>query len=125
MDIRNNDTIKNKREKISELFKYTEERKYILQQLYDILGIAEDNKIFYWNDINEEKQKKIMDLSCQCKMYFNCKHWTVFSTNKISNPHVSLIRSLLRDMKIKTSYIYVLNDLDIGNTKKRGLKILN
>ena len=120
-DIKNNGFPKNKGGRPPKYIKYIEEKKQILQQLFDILGITEENKIFYWDDIDEEKKKKIMDLLANVQKYFNCGHWTVITRN-LDIPHASLIRYILKDMKIKCSCVYIMHE-NSKNIKKSGLQL--
>jgi hypothetical protein len=119
------DSPKNKGGRPSKTIKYVEERNLVLQKLYEIIGVNEKNKIFYFEDLNEEKQKKIMNLTTDCKKYFNTGHWNAFLKKTSSEPHVSLIRSILKDMEIKSSTAYVYDEKDRKNIQKRGIRILN
>ncbi len=105
--------------------KFEKERKEVLDKLLKILNVNKENTIFYINDLqnDENKQKQILDLESDVKKYFSCGKWLYFAKKDIPNPYLSLLKSLLKDMKINTSMIYYKDTTNKVITKK-GLKIL-
>ena len=92
---------------------FTKERQELLQKMLTILGITDDNKMFSLKklDEDEEKQKQILDLVEDIKKYFICSRWAYFSNQNIDfkRDYLSLIKSVLRDMKIKilSSFLHI------------------
>ena len=79
--------------------KYDTERKEIIDKLFVILGIT-DNNTFYLHDIdnNITKQEEIMNLVPDVKKYFICSTWTCFAKNDVKRFYLSLIKYLMKDM---------------------------
>ena len=92
---------------------FTKERQELLQKMFDILGITDDNKMFSLKklDENEEKQKQILDLVDDIKKYFVCSKWTFFNhkDRQIKREFLSLIKSIFRDMNVKmvSSFLHI------------------
>lgn len=115
---------KNRKGRPNKDMKYIEEQKQILNKMYNILGIDNKNKIIYFCDLDDEsKKKKILDLLPEVKKFFNCGSWAVFKKNA-SNPHLSLIRSILKYMKIKTKRVHILEE-NIEKIQMSGIKIVD
>lgn len=76
---------------------YATEQKEISKKILSILGIDNNNKIFYINDINEDPEKvnQIISLENDIKKYFKCGTWTYFA-KQIPMPWLSLTRSVLK-----------------------------
>ena len=104
---------------------YPEERSKILSKIYNILELDED-KTFYLYDIdnNSDKKQQIMDLSEEIKLYFNSGGWGVFSKENISRPYLSLVRCLLRDMRIRYAIVSKSLERDGKYVSSSGLMIL-
>ena len=96
--------------------KYTKERQDVLNKMFSILGINENNNTFLLHelDTNTEKQNKILELEPEIKKYFICGSWSCFRTPDIKRKPLSIIKCLLRDMDyvVMSSSIKVNNDDD-------------
>jgi len=82
---------------------YALERKQILNKIFDIIGITETNKKFYSHEIENDsiKKQKIFDLEPEINKYFIVCTWTAFKPKRnIERRAISIIKSLLKDMKI-------------------------
>ena len=86
--------------------KYATERKELLDKLINILGISKTNNIFYIQDIDDDKKNQILALADDAKQYFRSSTWTYF-TDTPEFPWVSLTRSILHNMDIKTKTISI------------------
>lgn len=85
--------------------KYTNERKEVLNKVFAILGISENNKMISLKQLDEDenKQKSILELEADIKKYFVCSRWTYFSNRnrEFKRSYLSLIKAIMRDMKVK------------------------
>ena len=108
------------------IINYKNERNELLIKIYTILGINENNKIFRLKelDINEKKQKDILDLEVEIKRYFLCSNWTYFKhkNRDWKRKYLSLIKAILKDMKINIK-THVL--LDKSTCKSETLYIVD
>lgn len=97
---------------------FEEEKQQVLDKLFKIIGITDDNKIFYFTDIenDENKQKEILDLENDVKLYFNYSGFSYFS-KKLDRPYLSLAKSIMKSMNVKTEPISI-----IAGTSKKVLK---
>lgn len=98
--------------------KFKKERGEILHTVYGILGINEQNKVFYAHDLDNDinKQNKIMDLVNIIPQYFKVSSWVVFKKNtKVERPYISLVRCIFRDMNIN----YTCSSCKIKNSDKK------
>ena len=111
---------KNKGGRPSKRLKYVEERKDVLNKLYYILGVTENNTVFYFEDIDDDKKAQIKELEGDIKKYFNAGKWSCFVRN-LDDPLSSLIRTILKDMKISTVLVYEYTE--DHKVAKRGMKI--
>ncbi len=95
---------------------FTKEREEVLQKMLTILGITDDNKMFSLKklDEDEEKQKQILDLVEDIKKYFVCSKWSVFNNKNLEfkRDYLSLIKAVLKDMKIKMYSTFVHKKID-------------
>ena len=96
---------KQRNEKIgrpSKDFLYTNERKHVLDKMFNILGLSSTQKHIFMYDLNNniELQNKILALKDDIHKYFNAGKWTFFSKNT-KLPYMSLIRSLFKVMNVK------------------------
>jgi hypothetical protein len=90
--------------------KYDKERQDILNKIFSILGLGDNNNKFSLHkmDGDIEKQKAIIDLEGEIKKYFVCSKWTCFEKeNKVKRRWLSMIR-----------YIVKYHNYDIISTKK-------
>jgi hypothetical protein len=85
--------------------KYDNERKNILNKLYEILEITDINKQFSLKELdnNIEKQQKILQLEEEIKKYFVCSRWCYFSQKctGLKRNYLSLIKSIFKALNIK------------------------
>jgi hypothetical protein len=100
--------------------KYKKEREDVMKKLNGILGITEENKMFYVCDIDDDKQKKISDMKDEIGEYFGGKHTLVFAgETDMKREFLSLIKTVYKEMgftiirKIKT---VVRNDIKQRST---------
>ena len=79
---------------------YDNERKEILNKIFNILEINEKNNTFLLHelDTNIDKQNKILELESDIKKYFICGNWTCFVHNDVKRKSLSLIKYLIKDM---------------------------
>ena len=105
---------------------YVNERKLIVQKLFNILDVKTENtiKYFYSDDLTEEIQNKIINMKDEIKQYFTVGTWVCYkNTIKLDKVHLSIIRYVLKheniaysivkktiNNHIKTKYIIVNND---------------
>ena len=101
---------------VSKKNKYPEERQKVLDDLFAILGVSEDNMIFNLNELDsdEDKQQEIINLVDDIKQYFNYGNWTYFSKPPIGKPYLVLARCLLKEMGYKMECMYTVS----SKTKK-------
>lgn len=105
--------------------RFAEQRKVILNTIFTTLGLVGENKIFFIDelDADAEKTKKIIDLAPDIKQYFSCSGWAYFSYKaEVKKTTISLIRSIFKDMNVKYSSVYVMDDKN-KNVNKRGLLV--
>lgn len=84
-------------------YKYINERKAITKKLLELLHIDNSNKMFnsYDLDHNEETQKAILDMIPNIERYFTVAGWSYYrKNNNQTRPYISVIKSVLKDMKI-------------------------
>ncbi len=103
--------------------KYAEERKQVLNKILKILELTEKNDTFYVNDLesNDKKIEQIKNLVNDIKQYFPYSMWAYFSKPNLPYPYTSLVRSILRDMKIEFASVSVINNKT--KEKTQGYKI--
>jgi len=80
--------------------KYDKERMDILQKMFNILDINENNNTFLLHELdnNDEKQKQILELEPEIKRYFICSSWSCFKDPNIKRKYLSLIKHMLKYM---------------------------
>lgn len=103
---------------------YKEERKQVLNNLFNILSVSKSGDIFYIDDIDNDinKQNQILALEDSIKMYFCCSGWGCFSKNGVQKKYLSFVKSILKYMNIKM----VAVSLIISETRKvirQGYKV--
>jgi hypothetical protein len=83
-------------------YKYRDERKALTKKILLILNVTNANKMFDSNDLdnNNEKKKAILDLIPEIEQYFSVSKWC-FWRKESDKKHISLVKSLLKDMNIK------------------------
>jgi len=79
---------------------YTEERQIILNKIFEILDINENNNTFYLYELDsdEKKQNQILELEVDIKKYFVCGSWACFASDNIKRKVLSIIKNLIKDM---------------------------
>jgi hypothetical protein len=79
---------------------YNNERKQLLDKLFNILEINENNNMFslYKLDNDIDKQNKILELESEIKKYFICGNWTCFTKNNVKRTWLSYIKYTMKDM---------------------------
>jgi hypothetical protein len=79
---------------------YTNEQQIILNKIFEILNIDENNNTFYLSDLDadEEKKNKILELESDIKKYFACAAWACFNNTNIKRKVLSIIRNLVKIM---------------------------
>jgi hypothetical protein len=104
--------------------KYVNERKEIMDKLFEIIHIQTENgvKFFYADDITEEKQKEIIDMKDNIKRYFIVSGWITYkNTVKLDKVHMSLVRNLLKHENIN----YTLTTKMFNGVKKTKYILLD
>jgi hypothetical protein len=84
--------------------KFTNERQDILNKMFLILGVNENNNTFLLHELDQniEKQNKILELEPEIKKYFICGSWSCFrNEDAIKNKSLSIIKSVVKDMGLK------------------------
>jgi hypothetical protein len=96
--------------------KYTDERKIILEKIFDILEINNTNNKFSLKELDEniEKQNQIIELESEIKKFFICSKWTYFShKNRIcKRNYLSLIKAIFKNMNVKMNTSIIINKND-------------
>jgi hypothetical protein len=86
--------------------RFKEERKKILTDLLNIVGITETNKIFYSHiiDENEETQKQILAFENEIETYFKVSSWPAYkeqSRHTLERRYLSILKSVIKEMNVK------------------------
>ena len=87
---------------------YENECKLVLEKMFQILGINDQNNIFSLHNIDNDidKQNAIIHLEDEIKKYFLCGEWTCFKKKSmIKRRWLSMIKYVIKDMK----YIIISN----------------
>lgn len=113
---------KNGRPKKIDIFQ--KERNEILNKLFVILNINENNKVFYVDDIQNDDNKKnaILALKDDVKKYFKSSNWSVFHKQP-PNQWLSLSKSIIKACGNKLTTIYEMND-NCKSINKKGYKVV-
>mgnify|MGYP005749758139 CR=1 FL=1 len=80
---------------------YAKERKEILLELFDIMGINQDNNKFVPSQIenDEEVIARINEIAPKIREYFSASGWNFYTRkNTLKSPYISLIKQVLKDM---------------------------
>lgn len=102
--------------------RFEEERLNILNRMYEIIGITNATKYLYFEDLenDENKKNRLTELAIDVKKYFKCGRWVYYAKNDRPHIHTSLIKSILKDTKIKTERIRLVME---KSKNKIGIKI--
>lgn len=98
--------------------KYVEERKQVLSQMLEILGITEQNNMFSLHklDGDEEKQARILGLENDIKKYFLCGEWTCFKKKDTAKRRwLSMIKYVVKDMGYQINGSNIVSKTDDYN----------
>jgi len=108
--------------KLSE--KFENEREDICDRLISILDLDNNNSFLLSElDLDEEKQKKIMDMKEEIQKYFACSTISSFKPNfECKRPYLNIVRSILRQQ----NYNFIGNDytIKINNISKKTIKYI-
>ena len=109
--------------------KFENERKEVLQKVFNILEITNSNKIIALKKIDEDlvMQQKLVELVPDVKKYFICSKWNYFSNKnrEFKRTYLSLIKAIMKDMKIKMMSSVSLRKLEDGTVKADTYYIFN
>ena len=101
---------------------YDNERKSVLDKMFSILGINENNNKFLLHelDTNEEKQKLLLDLEPDIKKYFICSKWSCFKDPEMKRKALSYFKHVLKEMGLN---IMITTNVikDNNDSKKRKI----
>ena len=124
-EMRDNKII-NKGGRPSKASQFEKERKKILHDMYSILGLCDTQKIVYLYDLDNdlEIQSKISELQNDVKLYFNYAAWPFFSKENTKRPYMSLIRSIIKEMNIKTQTINTILERNGQKMSSSGFILL-
>ena len=84
---------------------FDNERKDVLNKMFSILEINENNNMFSLHklDGDHEKQAKIIELEDDIKKYFLCGKWTCFKKKETTKRRwLSMIKYVVNDMGYQT-----------------------
>jgi hypothetical protein len=109
--------------------KYTNERKDILQKIFNILEISDNNKTFSLKKLDEDenKQNSIIELENDIKKYFLCSRWTYFSNKnrEFKRSYLSLIKAIMKDLDVKMTSSTLIKKIDDNKTKCETYYVFN
>jgi hypothetical protein len=79
---------------------YDKERNEILNKIFNILDINQNNNKFMLDSLesNIEKQNKIFELESDIKKVFICSHWSCFNKKNAKRRYLSIIKYVLKEM---------------------------
>lgn len=85
-----------------DISKFDNERQEVLNKMFNILGINENNNHFELKKLNNniEMQNKILELENDIKKYFNYSQWECFKGD-VKKRHMSFIRYILKNTNYK------------------------
>jgi hypothetical protein len=98
--------------------KYDQERRCILQKLYDILELTPENNKFSLKELdnNIEKQNAIIALEGDVKKYFTITGWGYFSNKnrESKRKYLSFIKCIIKAMNVQmiTSPVVINKECD-------------
>jgi hypothetical protein len=103
--------------------KYDNERKNVLNQLFNILGIDENNNSFLTHELDSDlnKQNKIIELESDIKKYFICGHWNYFKDHTMKRRYLSLIKNIVKHMGLQIMITTNLIKNDDNTSKRRKI----
>lgn len=103
---------------ITKVKNFEEERKQVLQKMFDILGITETNKMFSLKelDASEKKQNEILALEPDIKEYFAHASWTCFK-KPCKRRFLSFIKYVMKDMDVNMKSAVMTVKFDDSTSK--------
>jgi len=98
---------------------YTKEREVILNKIFEILNINENNNTFFLSDLDSDKkiQNNILELESDIRRYFVCCQWACFNNKNIKRKVLSIIKNIVKIMEY--SMISNRKFRKIENSKER------
>ena len=109
--------------------KFENERKEVLQKVFNILEITNSNKIIALKKIDEDLiiQQKLVELVPDVKKYFICSKWNYFSNKnrEFKRSYLSLIKAIMKAMNVKMMSSVSLRKLEDGTLKADTYYIFN
>jgi hypothetical protein len=83
--------------------KYQKEREEILQEVFRILEVDENNNKFFLDDLDNslQKQNDIIGIMEPVRKYFICGKWTCFVNINVKRYWFSLIKYVLKEFNYK------------------------
>lgn len=91
---------------------YENERKNIILKLNAILNITKEQKYFKLDNIDLEKQKKILALESKVQKYFLYAKWPYFKGTRSNAPFLSLLKSIYKSEGYKVQTMSALKRKD-------------
>ena len=106
---------------------YTEQRSLLLINLFDILGINDNNNTFILGDFNNDsiKKQKVIDLIPDIKKYFNSSQWNCLNDKRLKNREISIIRTVLKNMNYELTYKQINKKLSTGKYDTKIIYYVN
>ena len=85
------------------VFQYQKERAEILQEVFRILGIDENNNKFFLDDLDNDiqKQNDIIGIMEPVRKYFICGKWSCFVNINVKRYWFSMIKYILKEFDYK------------------------
>ena len=94
-------------DKQSKKYKFSNERKELLEKLLTLLDIKKNNNILNIKNLeSDEIKKSIGALEQDIRAYYRCSKWQYFQ-NKEKKSCLSLLKSILKDMDIQYNTTYI------------------
>ena len=123
-DLHNNLEInkpKNKGGRPNKNLVFVAERKQVLNKLLDILGITENNDIFFPCDIEADQNKinQILEMQDDIKKYFKCNGWSCFKRDH-ECLWLSIVKAVLKAMNMNPIRSYIV---DKNILSKKGIRV--
>ncbi len=83
--------------------KYKDQQKDILIKIFNILNITKENNEIKTHliDYDENKQKLILELDNDIKLYFKTSAWPAYKNLNTERRYLSLVKSIFKEMGIK------------------------
>ena len=100
---------------------YTEERQIILNKIFEILDINDENNNFFLKDLDndEKKQNQILELEPDIKKVFVCGNWASFACPNVKRKVLSMIKNIMKAMNyniISKRKLIINNDIRYRDT---------